>query len=362
MHLPPVRLLCPGPLDAVSGGYIYNRRIIGGLRALGHDVAMLALDGRHPLPDEAAEASARAVLGALPAGTLPVVDSLGLPAFAGLAAELRARRAVALIHHPTALETGITAEVSAALRARETLALSAMRRVIVTSGATARALAAFGVPAGRIGVVLPGNDPMPRSEGSRGVGPVSILSIGTLVPRKGHDVLVRALAAIPDLDWRLTIVGSAGRDPDCAAQLRAIMAETGLGQRITLAGELSDEALAPLWRTADIFALATHYEGYGMAFAEALRRGVPVAGTKGGAVGEVATGDGCALCKPGDAVTLGKVLRRMICDTDVRAQMAEAAWATGQALPDWTAQAAAFAAELARAGADADADADGERS
>ncbi len=111
-----VALLVPGPFDAVSGGYGYDRRLVAGLRALGHGAEVVELAGRHPLPDEAALASAGGALDALPPDAVPVVDGLGLPAFAPLAGALAERGAVALVHHPTALETGFPEADREALR------------------------------------------------------------------------------------------------------------------------------------------------------------------------------------------------------------------------------------------------------
>ena len=149
----------------------------------------------------------------------------------------------------------------------------------MTSEPTAERLAAdFGVDRERIRVVVPGTDDAPRSAGSGGPT-CRIISIGTLVPRKGHDLLLRALARLFDLDWQLTIVGSPERDPVHARTLAALAEELGIAQRVRFAGEVTDDALEALWREADLFALATHWEGYGMAIAEALKRGVPVAVT-----------------------------------------------------------------------------------
>ncbi len=92
-----VALLVPGSIATVSGGYGYDRAILAGLRAAGHDVTVTELAGRHPLPDAAAVAAARAAWAALPADAVPVIDGLGLPSFQGV---LDAR-AVGLIHHPT---------------------------------------------------------------------------------------------------------------------------------------------------------------------------------------------------------------------------------------------------------------------
>ena len=343
-----VALLVPGPFDAVSGGYNYDRRLVDGLRALGHTVETVELAGRHPLPDDAAHEAARAALDALPDDAVPVVDGLGLPAFEPVADELARRGAVALVHHPTALETGFAEADREALRTIERGLFGRMARIVATSRLTARRLAAdFGVDPARVGVVEPGTDPAPRAAGSGGPGTV-LLSVGALVPRKGHDTLLRALGGLVDLDWRLTIAGPDGRDPAHARGLRALAEELGIASRVVFAGAVDAAALEALYGGADVFALASHWEGYGMAVAEALVRGLPVAVTAGGALAELAPADAAVVSPPGDAASLGKGLRRMIFDTELRREMAETAWRAGQRLPRWEDRAAAFAAEVER--------------
>ncbi len=341
-----VALLVPAPFETVSGGYAYDRAIVAGLRANGDEVAVLELAGTHPLSDAAAQASARAAWQRVAADTVPVIDGLGLPAFARLADALAARGAVALIHHPTALEPDHDDATRDTLRATERELFGRLGRIIVTSAATAERLASeFAVPRARIAVVVPGTADAPRSEGSGGPG-CMILSVGVITPRKGHDVLLRALAKLPDLDWTLTIAG-APRDTEHAAMLRMLAGELGIAPRVTFAGEVVDDALEALWRRADIFALATRFEGYGMAVAEALKRGVPVAVTDGGAVGSLLTPQTGVVTAVGDAAALSRALRRMIFDRPLREEMRAAAWLAGRALPDWNAQAHAFAAALA---------------
>jgi glycosyltransferase involved in cell wall biosynthesis len=344
-----IHLLVPGPFAAISGGYIYDRRMVEGLRALGETVEVVELPGTHPAPDDAATEGARAALAALPADARIVIDGLGLPAFLPQAQELQARRAVALIHHPTALEHGAPDSVRTVLKAKERALFAACARLVCTSPLTARRLPEeFGADPARIGVVEPGTDPAPRAVGSGGPG-CAILSVGTLVPRKGHDVLLKALARLTDLEWSLTIAGDERRDPTHAHGLRALAEELGIAARVTFAGEVTGEALEALYHRADLFALATRWEGYGMAAAEAMARGLPLAITAGGAIAEVVA-PGSAIVSPVDDIaSLSKGMRRPIFDAELRAEMAEASWKAGQALPRWPDRAEAFRAELARA-------------
>jgi len=343
-----IAFLVPAPFDAISGGYEYDRRLVAGLRAQGHAVQVMELPGAHPHPDAAAVDGACAALDAVPQGVRIIIDGLGLPAFEPLLDELEQRGAIGLIHHPTALEHGNPGPVRDALRTAEAAIFPRLARLVATSPLTARRLPPeFGVDEARIGVVEPGTDPAPRSAGSGGPG-CAILAIGTLVPRKGHDVLLRALGGLADLDWTLTIAG-APRDKVHADGLLALAEELGLTNRVTFAGEVSGTQLDALWAGADLFALATHWEGYGMAVAEALARGVPVAITAGGAIAEVVPVQAGVISPPGDHVSLGRAMRRAIFDTDLRAEMAEAAWKAGQALPRWDDRATAFLAEIEKA-------------
>ena len=158
--------------------------------------------------------------------------------------------------------------------------------------------------------------------------------MGALAPAKGHDVLLRALALLPDLAWRLTIAGSA-RDAEYARSLAALAGTLGIAGAVTFAGEVTDDALAALWRQTDVFALATRFEGFGMAIAEALKRGIVVAITDGGAAASLLTPETGVVAPLDDAPALGRALRRLIFDTSLRAEMRDAAFAAGQHLPDW---------------------------
>ena len=341
-----ISLIVPAPFEQVSGGYGYDRRMVAELRAGGATVDVVELAGRFPLADEAAREAACTAWDALGEATRPVIDGLALPAFAGMEDALAARGAVGLIHHPAALETGLPDTDRDYLRRIEQRLYGRLFRLVVTSETTAVRLAAdFGVDRARICIVMPGTDDAPRCNGSGGPS-CALLSVGTLVPRKGHDVLLRALARLFDLDWNLTIAGSPRRDPAHAAALAALAQELDVTARVRFAGEVTGDALEALWRGTDLFALATWFEGYGMVVAEALKRGLPVAVCSGGAAAALVAPEAGVICEPGDRVQLSKALRRLIFSPSLRAEMGEAAWQIGQKLPHWKTQANLLAAHL----------------
>jgi glycosyltransferase involved in cell wall biosynthesis len=341
-----VSLLVPAPFETISGGYGYDRRIVAELRNAGHQVDVVELLGAFPHVDDFARDAACAAWDRLPPATRPVIDGLALPAFRGLDDAIAARGSVGLIHHPVSLETGLSDAEQATLGDVERRLFGHLKRAIVTSGTTAEMLETqFHIPSGRIRVVVPATEDAPRTPGSRGAV-CEILSVGTLIPRKGHDVLLRALGRLFDLDWHLTIAGALDRDPPHAHGLIALAEELNIAHRVRFAGELTGETLEAAWQSADLFALATHYEGYGMAIAEALKRGLPVVVTAGGAAGALITPDAGCVCPVGDHDQVSKSLRRLIFGRDLRRRMAEQAWQVGQTLPSWADQAALFASAL----------------
>jgi glycosyltransferase involved in cell wall biosynthesis len=167
------------------------------------------------------------------------------------------------------------------------------------------------------------------------------------VPRKGHDVLVAALAGLTERPWRMICVGSRGRDPAWAAAIAASIRAHGLDARIVLAGELDDAALAAHYDAADACVLATRHEGYGMALAEALARGLPVIATDAGAVPDTVPQDAGLLVPRDDPEALRAALARWQDDAALRARLAAGARRARTALPTWDDAVRRLAAALA---------------
>lgn len=339
----------PGSLDTPTGGYAYDRRIMAELRQLGWVVDYLDIGEGFPAPDAATRSAARSLLSAIPTGQPIVLDGLALGVLPDVAAELASQHPlVALVHHPLALESGLTAERADALRRSEKAALAEVREVVVTSPATARLVASgYGVAAELITVARPGSDPAPRPARNPN-GVPNLLSVGAVVPRKGFDVLVSALAMLTDLPWRLTIAGDLQRDPQEAAKLENLIAQHRLTGRIQTAGAVSPSRLAILFGEADIFVLASRFEGYGMAYAEALSHGLPVVGTTAGAIPDTIPNGAGLLVPSDDPAALAAALRSVLVDVDRRRLLSEAALVAANALPTWRQSAEIFAAALER--------------
>lgn len=326
----------PGDIYLPTGGYGYARRLLAEWPMLGVEARHLALPGSFPFPSEADLAETGRAILSQPWDAPLLIDGLAYGAFPeGIAAGL-AGRVVALVHHPLGLETGLAPEQARFLLQREAAALRYARAIITTSPATKRLLAAdFGVEEARITVAPPGVDPAPRARGGAPGAPLQLVAVGSIVPRKGYDVLVEALAPLRDRDWRLTIIGSPDRAPDTTRNLTARIAAAGLSDRILLAGAVDDAALAETYDRADLFVMPSLFEGYGMVLTEALARGLPIICTTGGAAAETVPDAAALKIAPGDAEALAKALAELIDAPAQRRHLADAAWLAAAELPRW---------------------------
>jgi glycosyltransferase involved in cell wall biosynthesis len=335
----------PGDLRSATGGYAYDRRLMERLPDFGVSVIHLPLPASFPNPtaDDLA-ATVRAFKDRAPSSIL-VVDGLAYGAFTEEIVAGLDGRVIALVHHPLFLETGLSHARKVELRDTETRALSRADHIIVTSRATKRILIDhMALPSTKITVAEPGTDPAGRATGT-GV-PLQILAVGAVLPRKGYDVLVDALAKIADLDWRMTIAGALDRHPAAVAALETQIQNRKLGERIKLAGKVVPATLDRFYESADLFVSASLFEGYGMVLAEAMARGLPIVTATGGAAGDTA-GQAVALhVESGNVDELAAALRRALTDKRLRDQLADAAWDVGRTLPTWNETARRVAAVI----------------
>lgn len=347
--MPAVDLVVPGDPLTPTGGYIYDRRVFDGLAGIGWTTQVHSLAADFPRPSASSVAAAAETFAAIPSARAVVVDGLALAGLSSvLRNEARRLRLAALVHHPVADEHGLSNETRAIVRENERETFAIVERVIVTSRWTARRVEREGVPAGRIRVVEPGTDrpraaPAERRAANNRVP--RLLCVATVTERKGHAVLLDALARLRDRPWRLDCVGSMERDSSTADAIARRIHRLGLERRVALHGEVPPEALDSLYASADAFVLPSYLEGYGMALAEAIARGLPVLSTTAGAIPET-VGDAGLLVPPGNAEALAAALERLLLDDRLRARCASAARARAATLPSWADASAGFAAAI----------------
>ncbi|MBV1700898.1 MAG: glycosyltransferase family 4 protein [Hyphomicrobiales bacterium] len=340
MTLKSILFAIPGDLQSLTGGYGYDRRLMEAFTDKGVHVEYIRLGDGFPLPQpqEVDEAIARILEAHTGHQSAPLLmDGLFFSALTPDRIAQLPRPCIALVHHPLGLEAGLDAGVAAHLIAQERTALALCDHIIVTSATTADTLIAdFGVAPEKITVAEPGTDMAARAHGSgRADGNLRLMAAGSVVPRKGYEVLVAAMSHLRALPWHLDITGSLTRAPETAAALRAQIDALHLAERIQLCGELAPGALNAEYDKTDIFVMSSHYEGYGMVIAEAMAHGLAIVSTDGGALARTLP-DGAGLKVPaGDAKGLADALGRVIEDKSLRARLGDGAFAAAQNLPRW---------------------------
>lgn len=341
-------LAFPGDLSTPTGGYAYDRAVIAALPGAGVEVSPLSLPAGFPFPTVGEVQQALDCLAGVPRDHVLLMDGLALGALPPAEVAGLPHAKVALVHHPLALEAGLDAAQRAHLSVNERSVLATCAQVVCTSPGTGRTLVAdYGIDPALLTVAVPGTETAARvtADGD----PPRLLAVGSLIPRKGYETLVSALARLKDLPWSLDVIGGLHFDPAYVAQVRSAIAQAGLDDRIRLVGALPPEGLEGAYGRADLFVHPSYYEGYGMVLAEALRRGLPLVCTTGGAAAETVPDGAGVKVPPADAVALAQALYPLIADRTTRRQLADAAFAAGEALPGWDDTARAIAGALSRA-------------
>ena len=333
-----------------TGGYLYHAEVFRRLRAFDIEITEISVSDA----DVAAQQSAQSALGATfnPLRfDVVVVDALArVICEPWLARWHAARPLVAMVHELPSVAGSSDAVVEAPLlRADRVIAVSRHGRAILEQR---------GVPAERIRVVSPGCDRLVADDGRRTIDhptPVAgcrlsvvVLCVAQWIPRKGILELVQAWAARPRSGAVLELVGETDADPDYAVTVRAAIAVAPKTSPIRVRGVVSDEELEKAYRTATMFALPSRYEGYGMAYAEALRHGLPVVACPVGPVPELVGAAGL-LVPPCDGEALANALDLLLCDEALRRDLGMAARTQAAMLPTWDDTARAFCAVLEEA-------------
>nr|WP_299245485.1 glycosyltransferase family 4 protein [uncultured Halomonas sp.] len=340
-----------GDPKQLTGGYLYDARMVEALRQQGWRVEVIGLEGRFPEPDATAAEAMEEALARQPDGARVVIDGLAMGGLPEVVAKHAKRLDLtALVHHPLADETGLDQAQRSRFTLSETRALTAVDRIIATSVFTARRLADFNVEAERIDVIEPGVEPAPlggRDDSSASSGQ-RLLCVATLIPRKGQDVLIDALARLREYDWQCDLVGALDRDPRFTKTVTGLIHDHGLEARIRLLGEQSEDTLGQAYHNADLFVLPSFYEGYGMVISEALARGLPVITTSGGALAHTLPETAGLSVPPRDTQALTQALKRWFDEPELRKQLRQGARQAREDLTDWQTAGDAFAKALVR--------------
>ncbi|MEE9532483.1 MAG: glycosyltransferase family 4 protein [Syntrophobacteria bacterium] len=341
-----VGLVIYDSLQTLSGGYIYDRKLVEHLRVNGDRVKLFSIPwrsySRHLMDNLRSHwlnSMARARLDVL------LQDELNHPSLFVLNRRLRPRVScpiISIVHHLRSWEQW-PLPVRPLYRAVERRYLASVDGFVFNSQATRQSveeLLGRGAPSV---IAYPGGDrlgpPLEEEEivaRVRQGGPLRLTFVGNLIPRKGLDGLLGALAALRSEAWELTVAGSLRVDLDYAAKIRRSIAALGLEDKVRLLGSLPDPELARILKRSDVIAMPFSYEGFGIVYLEGMAYGLPALACRSGGAREIVTHrENGYLFEPGDLVRFAAILCRLIKNQDELLNLSLAARRRFAQFPTW---------------------------
>jgi glycosyltransferase involved in cell wall biosynthesis len=332
-----VSFLMLGFRDFSSGGYHFNFKMVEALRLSGHEVDVVHFT---TLPEKIRGSRLggsfhflRSVLKYKP-DLIIISKSYSFMVPLRLLLSFRRYPVLYMVHH---LEWHDRASrVSSFRKNIVRWFLACGTRIWVNSRSTADDVISLGIPPLKLSIVPPGFHRFELHPEKRTGKPVTILSVGTVCPRKDQLTLIRACALLEQRDFRLLILGDETSDTGYAQRVRREAENNSLSGKVVFTGHLSREDLHRLYNESSILANLSHWEGYGIAVAEAMWAGLPVVAAGTGAVPELVThGVEGFLIEPGDEKRCAGHLRELVDNDALREKMSMNAHKRAEKLFTW---------------------------
>lgn len=341
-----IGLVIYGRLETLTGGYLYDRKLVDHLRACGDEVEVVSLPwrnyGRHLADNLSPSLTARL---AEKRFDVLLQDELNHPSLVLTNRRLRRRGAcaiVSVVHHLRADELA-GSRLAPLYAAVERRYLASLDGAVFNSTATRASVEALAGRALRGVVARPGADHLgpglPVADVERRArhdGPLRIVSVANVAPRKGLHVLVEALRHVPRERWRLAVAGSLSVDRAYVRRLRRAIERAGMTANVELLGQVPDPELRALLARSDVLAVPSSLEGFGIVYLEGMRYGLAIIASTAGGAGEVVEHGGQGfLVAPGDARSLAEHLGHLATDRALLVRLCVAARRKIDLHPDW---------------------------
>jgi glycosyltransferase involved in cell wall biosynthesis len=329
-------LVIYGSLDTVSGGYLYDRKLVEYLRAQGDTVEVISLPWRNYAAHLTDNLTHR-----LPTGLdILIQDELNHPSLIGANRADHPCPVISLVHHLRCSELR-PAWQNRFYRIIERTYLRLVDGFIFNSKTTqgvVNSLIGYGKPSivaspptDRFGAAIPEDEIRARA----GRSDLRILFLGNVIFRKGLHTLLEAISSQPSA-FRVDVVGGMTAEPHYAEKMRRQVMVDGLSSTVTFHGALDNEPLVEMYRQAHVIVVPSSYEGFGIVYLEGMGFGLPAIGCTLGAAGEVIThGEDGYLIEPGDSRALAHHLSELAADRHLLLKLSLNAVKRHRTQPKW---------------------------
>jgi glycosyltransferase involved in cell wall biosynthesis len=338
-----IGLVIYGSLDTMSGGYLYDRKLVAYLRRQGDTVEVVSLPWRNYFAHLSDNFRFR-----LPANFDALIeDELNHPSLLIANSGPHPCPVIGLVHNLRSAEPRPGWQ-NAFYRLVEQRYLNSVDGFIFNSATTREAVHAL-VEADKPRLVAtPGGDRLgslsPDAIRARaaGPGPLRLLFLANVTPLKGLHVLLEAMVKehttlrAQSSAFSLDVVGSPAVDSKYAKEMQRFAVVNGLSSMVRFHGILDGRALIEKLKQAQVLVVPSSYEGFGISYLEGMAFGLPVIGTTAGAIPQLITdGENGYLITPGDSVTLAKRLRGLASDRGLLVRLSLNARKRFDEFPTW---------------------------
>ncbi len=341
-----VGLVIYGSLDILTGGFIFDRKLVEHIQANGSSVEVFSLPWRHYVSHLTDNLSYK-FLRQLKNATCDILleDELNHPSLLTTNFFLNHPvkfPVVSIVHHLRSSELRSKA-TNRFYRKVEQSYLRSVHGYIFNSDTTRQSVRKLGLPSKPYVTAHPGRKPANRlvdiefiRKRSHESGPLRILFVGALIPRKELNTLIEALSNIPGSEWTLRVVGALETDRNYTSQILELLKRLNLEKNVKLLGSMSQEELDSEYLNCHVLAVPSSYEGFGIVYLESMGFGAPPLATNAGAAHEmVSDGINGFLVSPGDVVNIAEKLGRLAGDRNLLFEMGKAALDSFVAHPTW---------------------------
>ncbi len=308
-----IGFLIYGSLDTVSGGYLYDRKLVEYLRAQGDTVEVISLPWRNYAAHLTDNFSFR-----LPQGLdILIQDELNHPSLIGANMGRHPYPIVSLVHHLRCSEKR-PAWQNWFYRIIEKKYLQSVDGFIFNSKTTRRVVEKLvghnkenvvaHPPTDRFHDWTVSEEDIKRRASS---AELRILFLGNVIYRKGLHTLLKAVSSLKP-QVRVDVVGGMTSEPKYAEELQRHAVVNGLSSTVEFHGSLDNVPLIEMYKQSHLMVVPSSYEGFGIVYREGMGFGLPAIGTTAGAAGEIIThGETGYLIEPDDSDALASHLREL---------------------------------------------------